>query len=91
MRDKTGRELRLQQIVDIMADGMLTAIVVEVRQGGIADARTGRIEPGLVVLQVGIPIHADPGGVVPVYIVAEPEDLKRDEKSNVVKIKEKIH
>lgn len=68
MLEKTGRKLEVGQVVDVLADGILSAIVVEIREGGLVGA-DGRIEPALLVIQIGIPIRLAPGDRAPVYIV----------------------
>ena len=67
MKDKTGKTLAIGDLVDIMASGMMTAHVVEIREGGILGPN-GPMPPQLI-LQVGIPIELAPGEEAPVYLV----------------------
>lgn len=71
MKDKTGRTLSVGCLVDIIANGMLTAHVVEIREGGIIGPQ-GPMPP-VLILQVGIPIKLEPGENAPVYLVRDVE------------------
>ena len=79
MKDKTGREITVGCVVDILADGMLSAFVVDIKEGGLVGAN-GRPEPATLVLQVGIPIKLNPGQPAPCYVVRESDKPKEEEK-----------
>lgn len=68
MKDKTGREIEVGQVVDVYFNDVLAAYVIEVRDGGLAGA-DGKTEPALLVLQIAIPMKLNPGQPAPVYII----------------------
>lgn len=72
MKDKTGRDLRVGQVVDLHINEMMSAYVVEIHETPVADA-AGRVRPPFIMLQVTIPLRADPRVGADVYIVREPE------------------
>lgn len=75
MKDATGRELEISQVVDCYAEGMLSAVVLRIEEGGLI-GEDGRPRPALLIVQVGIPFQAAPGEPMPVYIV-KPADMRR--------------
>jgi len=79
IKDKCGREITVGCVVDILADGMLSAFVVDIKEGGLVGAN-GRPEPATLVLQVGIPIKLNPGQPAPCYVVRESDKPKEEEK-----------
>ena len=86
MKDKTGREISVGCVVDVPTWAireMLSAYVVEIREGGLVD-KAGRKEPALLVLQIGIPMKISPGEPAPVYIVHESDRPKSEEKARVM-------
>ncbi len=70
MNDKCGKEINVGDIVDVYCSGMLSAFVVEIRNGGLADS-SGHIEPALLVLNIAVPLKMNPGQNAQVYIVRE--------------------
>ena len=79
MTDKTGRTLEKGQVVDVLADGILSAYVIDVREGGIVGV-DGRTEPATLVLQIAIPIKLSPGQPAPVYITRQTDRPKESER-----------
>lgn len=70
MKDKCGTEVCVGQIVDILYEGMLSAHVIEVNEGGLVGG-DGRIQPAVILLSVAIPVRLDPGDVAPLYVVRQ--------------------
>ena len=68
MKDKTGRDLSVGDIVEVLADGMLRAVVVKIQEAG-AIIEDGRPRPAVLVIQCGVPFELNPGEEAPVYLI----------------------
>ena len=81
MKDKCGREIEVGQCADVFVSDIVSAYIVQVDQGGIADAH-GRVSPATVVLQIVIPMRVNPDQPVPISAAGESEKPK--EKGRVM-------
>ena len=79
MKDATGRDLAVGQIVDLLNLGTLQARVVRIEEAGLIDTG-GRRRNSILILQVGIPFELEPGTQAPCYIVREAEPEKDEKK-----------
>lgn len=75
MNDKTGKSIEVGQVVDVFISDIVSAYVVEVKDGGLAGA-DGRVEPASLILNVALPMVLRPGQPAPVYIVRESDKPK---------------
>lgn len=72
MKDKCGVEITVGCCVDVYVSDVLTAFVVDMKDGGLVGA-DGRPEPARLVLSIGIPMKLNPGQVAPCYVVRQAE------------------
>lgn len=79
MKDKTGRDLEPGQLVDLFAEGMLTAVVVKIEEPGLIESG-GRRMNSILIVQVGIPFELEPGAQAPVYITKQADPARLGEK-----------
>ena len=75
MKDRTGRDLEVAQVVELFAQGMLEAVVVRVENGGLIGP-DGRQQPAILIVQVDIPFELNPGDLAPVFITKQ-ADMRR--------------
>ena len=61
--------------MDVFVSDILSAYVVEVRDGGLTDMN-GHIEAALLVLNIAIPMRLSPGAPAPVYLIRESDKPK---------------
>ena len=80
MKDATGRDLAVGQIVDLLNTGTLQARVVRIEEAGLVESPQGRRRNSILILQVGIPFELEPGALAPVYITREAEPAKEEKK-----------
>lgn len=71
MKDKIGQDISVGAVVDVYVSDIVSAFVVEVREGGILGPNGP--EPALLVLNIAIPIRLRPGQPAPVYLVRQPD------------------
>ena len=81
MKDKCGREIEVGQVADVFISDIVSAYIIQVDQGGIADAQ-GRVSQPTVVLQIVIPMRVNPNLPVPIYVTRESDKPK--EKGRVM-------
>lgn len=62
------------QVVELFGEGVLTAYVVKIQEGGLMDER-GHPQPAVLIIQAGIPFEMEAGVPMPVYIVKEPDPM----------------
>ena len=79
IRDKCGREIEVGQVADVFISDIVSAYIVQVDEGGIADAH-GRVSPATVVLQIVIPMRVNPDQPVPIYVTRESDKPKGKER-----------
>lgn len=79
--DKTGRKLKIGQMLDVMLVGMMKGKLVDIKDSVIQLSPTQIIYPHLVVSMVVTPNIQQNGFVDAVYIVADadPKELKEVE------------
>lgn len=70
--DKTGRKLKVGQVVDIMLIGMFRGQVVEIQDNTIVSPAV-QIPPHATVQVITTPLMAPDGSIPDVYIVQEPD------------------
>lgn len=76
MRDMAGRDLKEGQTVDICLQGMFHATVVGVRELPTMVNPT-QMAPPQIIIQVIIPMTAEPNGTVEgVYVVRQADEKK---------------
>lgn len=79
MLDKTGRLLKVGQVVDVYISDVMKAVVIEINEGTLCGPG-GR--PSQPMLRLSTPVHIEldhPNGRAPVYILAEPKTDGRAE------------
>lgn len=82
MKDKCGQEIEVGAVVDVQVDGIVSAFVVEVRDGGLVGA-DGRQEPAVLVLNIATKINLPPGAPAPCYVI-RPSDKPNKEDERVM-------
>jgi hypothetical protein len=71
--DKTGRKVKVGQVVDVMMLGMFQGQVVKIVDQLIALPDNSNIPPHIIIQIIATP-HIHPNGVTPdVYIIAQPD------------------
>ena len=75
MKDKCGKTIGEGQVCDVFISDIVSAYIVKVDEGGIADAH-GRVAPATVVLQIVIPMRVNPDQPVPIYVTRESDKPK---------------
>lgn len=78
MNDKTGREVRKGQLVDILINDILRAFVIEVKEETII-AQHGKKPMAQLMLNIAIPVTLNIGQEAPVYIVREAPEPEEEE------------
>ena len=74
MLDKTGRQIKPHQLVDIYIQDVLSAFVIEVHEETLVAVHGDRPKAQLL-LNIAIPITLNVGQTAPVYIVRQaPEE-----------------
>ncbi len=79
MKDKCGREIEVGQVVDVFVSDIVSAYVLEIKNGGLAGS-DGKIEPAMLILNIGLPMRLSPGASAPVYIVRDSDQPKGDKE-----------
>ncbi len=77
MLDKTGKTITVGAIVDVFVSDIVSAYVMEVRDGGLAGP-DGKIEPALLLLNIAIPMRLPPGAPAHVYVVRASDQPKTE-------------
>ena len=70
MKDKLGKTLEVGQVCDIFISDIVSAFVVSIEEGTLADA-SGRQKPSVLLLNIAIPLKLNPGQPAHVYITRE--------------------
>lgn len=83
MKDKCGKSLEIGQLVDVFVSDIVTAFVVDIQDGTIADAN-GRVQPPTLLLQIMIPMRIGPTMTAPVYVVQDSDKPKQAGKARVM-------
>lgn len=73
MQDRTGRELKKGQSVDILLNGMFTGVIIDIREVPIAVTKD-RLAPPQLAIQLIVQHVPATGSNAGVYIVGEPSD-----------------
>jgi len=77
MFDKTGRELGLGDVVDVVVDDpVMSGVIVEVSDGGMLGG-DGRPIPAKIVISVPVRIEITPGAPAPVYCIRKSKPKER--------------
>ena len=72
--DRTGRDLKKGQTVELNLQGMFSATVVDIRENSIAVPGRG-VEPPMVVVQVIVPLYLE-RPIADLYVISEPQPKK---------------
>ena len=84
MKDKCGREITVGCVVDLHVNGIVSAFVVEVKNGGLI-GQDGRPEPAVLVCNITVPLKFRPGQPANCYVVQLSEQPVAEEPE------EKVH
>lgn len=87
IRDKTGRKLKIGQIVDVLMVGMFHGRVVAIKDSAIALSPNQSIQPHVVVTIISTPFIRPDGLVDDVYIIGEPDPndpLLKDTEGKII-------
>jgi len=77
--DKQGNELAIGDTVDVPVDGIMSAVVSQIQEGGLVGP-DGKPQPALLVLTIPIPMRLAPGQPAPVYLTRKAEKPQQKEK-----------
>ncbi len=66
MKDATNREIGVGDIVEVLANGMLRAVVTKITE---PSALAGGSQKAELVVQCGVPFELNPGEEAPVYLI----------------------
>lgn len=70
--DKTGKELRKGQLVDVVLNGVFSGVIIDIKEKAIAINRS-QMAPPQIAIQVLVQHVPNDGVHTGVYVIQEPE------------------
>ena len=83
MFDRSGRELKVGQTIDIHLNGMYTGTIVDIREIPIAVTKN-QLTPPQIAIQLVLTHVPNDGRNAGVYVIAEPETSQEKPKIELV-------
>lgn len=78
-QDKTGRKLKIGQVVDVVMLGTFHGKVIDIKEAPVALSSTQSLPPHVVIQIITTPYIAPNGAVADVYILAEPDHKEKSD------------
>lgn len=82
MKDKLGNELEVGCVVDLLVQRMVSAYVIQIKEGGLVEGTRGAPQPAELIVQAVFPIAIIPGHPAPVYFVRAADGAEKEKIEN---------